>query len=123
LSSAQVAVRRYLCVGLPVFSRDFLFNAFGADCMVEHGKVVILGKSVDAHPTKAVPWKATGWLHKRMDVQDIEAIVEAISPTAAKVRDLRAVDCLSLATSDTRANCGDCTKYGCCVYVTCPLIP
>lgn len=78
-------MHRYICVGLPVFSRDLLFHAFGADCMHEHGKVVILGKSVDAHPSKEVPWKATGWLHKRMSIQDIEAIVEAISPTAAKV--------------------------------------
>lgn len=78
-------LHRYLSLGLPVFSRDFLFHAFGADCMQEHGKVVILGKSVESHPTKEVPFKKTGWLHKRMSIQDMEAIVEAITPTTAKV--------------------------------------
>ena len=78
---------RYLCVGLPMFSRDFLMHAYGADCMQEYGKVVILGKSVEeeAYSTKSVPWKSTGWLHKRMRVQDMEAIVEALSPTTAQV--------------------------------------
>mgnify|MGYP000683979062 CR=1 FL=1 len=57
--------------------------------MEEHGKVVILGKSVEPEEypgDKEVPWKSCGWLHKRMYIQDLEAIVEATSPTAAKVR-------------------------------------
>jgi hypothetical protein len=68
-----------------VFSRDLLVHAFGADCMHEHGKVVILGKSIESYEAKEVPWKPTGWLHKRMSIQDLEAIVEAITPTTAKV--------------------------------------
>lgn len=77
----------YICVGLPVFSRDLLFHAYGADCMQEYGKVVILGNSVEEkeYTTKEVPWRAEGWLHKRMSIKELEAIVEAISPTAAKV--------------------------------------
>ena len=55
--------------------------------MQEHGKVVILGSSVEEkeYTTKEVPWRAEGWLHKRMSIKELEAIVEAISPTAAKV--------------------------------------
>ena len=60
-------------------------HAFGADCMHEHGKVVILGKSIEGYEAKEVPWKPTGWLHKRMSIRDLEAIVEALSPTTAKV--------------------------------------
>ncbi len=62
-------------------------HAYGADCMQEYGKVVILGKSVEeeSYSAKSVPWKSTGWLHKRMRVQDMEAIVEALSPTTAQV--------------------------------------
>lgn len=72
-------------MGLPMFSRDFLMHAYAGDCMQEHGKVVILGHSIEEYPDKPVPWKSCGWLHKRMKVQDMEAIVEALSPTAAQV--------------------------------------
>lgn len=72
-------------MGLPFFSRDILIHAFGADCMEEHGKVVILGKSAENYTDKEVPWKPIGWMHNRMYMKDLEAIVEAISPTAAKV--------------------------------------
>jgi hypothetical protein len=53
--------------------------------MHEHGKVVILGKSIESYEAKEVPWKPTGWLHKRMSIKDLEAVVEAITPTTAKV--------------------------------------
>jgi hypothetical protein len=39
----------YLCVGLPLFSRDFLMHAYGADCLAETGKVVILGRSTEVY--------------------------------------------------------------------------
>lgn len=60
-------------------------HAFGADCMEEHGKVVILGKSAENYTHKEVPWKPVGWTHNRMYMKDLEAIVEAVSPTAARV--------------------------------------
>jgi len=73
-----------------MFSRDFLMHAYAGDCMQEYGKVVILGHSVEKHPDeskeKSVPWKSCGWLHKRMHVQDMEAVVEALSPNTAQVR-------------------------------------
>lgn len=53
--------------------------------MEEYGKVVILGKSAENYIAKDVPWKQVGWMHNRMYIKDLEAIVEAISPTAAKV--------------------------------------
>ncbi len=73
-----------------MFSRDFLMHAYAGDCMQEYGKVVILGHSVEKHPDeskeKSVPWKSCGWLHKRMHVQDMEAVVEALSPNTAQVQ-------------------------------------
>eukprot|EP01032_Pedospumella_encystans_P032587 gene32587-36793_t len=86
----------YLCVGLPMFSRDFLMHAYAGDCMQEYGKVVILGHSVEKHPDeskeKSVPWKSCGWLHKRMHVQDMEAVVEALSPNTAQMKIICRVD-------------------------------
>ncbi len=34
---------RYMNIGLPMMSRDFLLRAYGADCLASHGKIIILG--------------------------------------------------------------------------------
>lgn len=77
----------YFCVGVTGFSRDVLMNCYGADCLFEKGKLVILGKSVDAIPSeKEVPFKPDGWFHCRADVHEMVCLVDVFSPTSAKVR-------------------------------------
>jgi hypothetical protein len=53
--------------------------------MQEHGKIVILGKSVDSYEPKPVPFKPVGWCHNRLVVKELEAIIEVSSPSTAKV--------------------------------------
>lgn len=88
-----------------MFSRDFLMHAYAGDCMQEYGKVVILGRSVEKHPVEckeeSVPWKACGWLHKRMHVQDMEAVVEALSPNTAQVRHCFSFSFLIMSVRET----------------------
>jgi len=82
----------YLRVGLPVFSRDFLMHAYGADCLMEEGKIVLLGKSTEEYKEKDVPWKTVGWCHNRLYVKEFEAVIEIISPTCAKTKIVSRVD-------------------------------
>lgn len=60
-------------------------NAYGADCLTEHGKLLIIGKSIDSYPEKEVPFRTPGWFHDRMEVKQFRAITEVLTPTSAKV--------------------------------------
>lgn len=77
----------YLCFGIPGLTRDMAMLAYGADCLFENSKILILGRSIDEHPTgeKELPFKAIGWLHNRMVVKEFSAILEVLTPTSAKV--------------------------------------
>lgn len=77
----------YLCFGVPGFNRDMAMLAYGADCLLENSKILILGRSIDEHPTgeKELPFKAVGWLHNRMVVKEFSALLEVLTPTSAKV--------------------------------------
>eukprot|EP01039_Chlorochromonas_danica_P001567 gene1567-1712_t len=72
----------YICV--PPLGRDFVMNAYGADCLTEHGKLLIIGKSIDNYPEKEVPFRTPGWFHDRMEVKQFRAITEVLTPTSAK---------------------------------------
>lgn len=76
----------YINIGIPGMSRDFALNAYGADCLIENGKILILGKSIEEYEAKPLPFKAAGWFHNRMKVKVFSAIVEVLTPTSAKVR-------------------------------------
>lgn len=60
-------------------------RAYGADCLQEHGKVIILGGSIDDYPEKTVPWKEVGWFHNKMKITEFKTIIEITSTTSAKV--------------------------------------
>lgn len=61
-------------------------QAYGADCLHEHGKLLIVGKSIEEYPDKKVPFREKGWFQDRMTVKMFKAITEILSPTSAKVR-------------------------------------
>ena len=74
----------YVWLSTPFMGRDFAFQAYAADCMFEHGRVIIAGKSVEscANP---IPWKKAGWLQDRMQIKELKSIINVINPTCAKV--------------------------------------
>jgi hypothetical protein len=76
----------YLTIGLPGFNRDFALIAYGADCMIERGKFLIIGKPVESYPGLTIPFKEEGWFHKRMVLQEFLTIVDLLTPTSAKVK-------------------------------------
>jgi hypothetical protein len=69
----------------PMFSRQVGARFFGADCLLEHGKMVLIGHSVDSWPCPPIAWKPTGWFHDIMILKDFKAVVQIASPTHAKV--------------------------------------
>jgi hypothetical protein len=69
---------------LPPISRDVLIHAYGADCLHEHGKILILGKSTEEWPGKEIPFKPTGWLHDKVDIKEFKALIHVLSPQSAK---------------------------------------
>ena len=74
----------YLCWSVPPISRDCLLRAYGADCLHEEGKVVLIGSSIDNWDSE-IPFKQEGWFHKRMIIKKFEAIVHVLSPNSGKV--------------------------------------
>lgn len=67
-----------------LLSRDFALHAYGADCLKEHGMVIINGKSIDQYEPKAIPYRPIGWLHNRMEIKEFFSNIHILSPTAAK---------------------------------------
>lgn len=74
----------YLNISIPPLGRDMVLQAYGADCLLEHGKLLIIGKSIDDYPAKQVPFKPKGWFQDRMSVKEFKTITEVLSPTSAK---------------------------------------
>lgn len=54
----------YICLSVPPIARDTLLRAYGADCLQEHGKVVVIGRSIDNWKDADVPFLEEGWFHK-----------------------------------------------------------
>lgn len=74
----------YLNIGITGLSRDFMMKVYGADCLIEKGKMVIVGKSIDSYEAKPAPFKEVGWFHDRMTVEEFRCIVDILTPTSAK---------------------------------------
>lgn len=74
----------YLNLGVPGLSRDFLMRVYGADCLVEKSKMIIIGRSIDGYEAKPVPYKECGWFHNKMTVQEFRCIVDVLTSTSAK---------------------------------------
>lgn len=78
-------------------------RAYGADCLQEQAKIVVIGESVPSwdpqsvHPSlkesssgrtmvaKSVPFRNRRWTHDRVDIHDLAAIIHVLSPNTAKV--------------------------------------
>lgn len=84
----------YVDIFIPPLSRDFLIEAYGADCMMETSQIIIIGKSIDKYDGAAseVPLKKEGWFHKRLLVKSFKAIVTILSPTEAQTKIICHVD-------------------------------
>lgn len=74
----------YMCISVPPMSRDLLMRAYAADCLEEEGKVVIIGTTIDSWKDFDIPFRSTGWFHKKMVFKTFEVIFQAISPTVGK---------------------------------------
>jgi hypothetical protein len=59
-------------------------HAFGADCLYESGKLVMIGESVDSWPGATIPFYPRGWSHSDMTIKDFNAIIDITSPSSAK---------------------------------------
>lgn len=65
-------------------TRDTLLKAYAADCLADHGKVVILGKSIDDIPGFEVPFIEIGWFQNRMVIKEFRVTVEILSKQSAR---------------------------------------
>jgi len=81
----QAELIPYICISVPPISRDLLLRAYAADCLQEYGKVVITGTTIDSWKDFEIPFKQTGWLHKRMTINKFQAIFHVLSPNLGKV--------------------------------------
>lgn len=70
------------------FSRDTLLHAYAADCTLECGKIIIVGKSIDSYSNSSgevrIPWKPVGWFHQRLVIKEFHLVMDIVSPTSAK---------------------------------------
>jgi hypothetical protein len=70
----------------PMLGRDLSFHGYAADCMKEHGSLIIIGKPVDEYPNKTIPWKPKSWTHDRLILKEFKATINILGPNQAKVR-------------------------------------
>ncbi len=73
----------YFNISLKLLTRDSAIHAYGVDCLYEHGKIVMIGKSVSEWPGCKIPFDS-GWTHSDMDIKEFNAIIDVTSPTSAK---------------------------------------
>lgn len=83
----------YVHISVPPMSRDFIIQAYGADCLLEHGKIIILGRSIDQYEGGVeVPLLTEGWFHKRLILNSFKAVITIISPTEARTKIICNID-------------------------------
>jgi glutathione peroxidase-family protein len=75
----------YIWLSSPMLGRDFAFRAYAADCTMEHGRIIIVGQSIDEYEAKPIPWKPKGWTQNRMYIKELKNMITILSPTSAKV--------------------------------------
>jgi hypothetical protein len=80
-------------IGIHPLSRDCCLHAYAADCLHEHSKIFIIGKSIEEYAAKPLPLKSTGWFHKQMVIKEFKVMSELITPTRAKVGCLFCFEC------------------------------
>lgn len=71
-----------------LFCFDILMHAFGADCMVEDGSVVIIGNSItttDRVKEKDLPLPPRGWASWRVSLYDFRVKFKVLSTNASHV--------------------------------------
>jgi hypothetical protein len=66
-------------------TRDFGMLAYGADCLEEKERILIIGKSVNEYGDKPIPLQPIGWFHNRMEIKELCTNIHILSPTVAKV--------------------------------------
>jgi hypothetical protein len=74
----------YFKLSIPFCSRDTLFNAFGVDCLEEHGLFMLLGESsIEGDGSELLERKS--WFHNRIDVLDFKFIARINSPVSTNM--------------------------------------
>eukprot|EP01035_Chromulina_nebulosa_P018040 gene18040-23682_t len=71
-------------IGIDRLGHAEIIAGFGADCLQEHGSIVIIGQSIDNWEGKSIPFRRKSWLHDTADIKDIAAIINILSPNTAK---------------------------------------
>mmetsp|Transcript_8234 Transcript_8234/g.8398 ORF Transcript_8234/g.8398 Transcript_8234/m.8398 type:complete len:338 (+) Transcript_8234:183-1196(+) len=79
-------------IQIAMMSREVAARFCGVDCLTETGSVVLLGRSIEEWEDPVIPWKPTGWLHDRMILKDLKALIEVESPNHAKVIIIASID-------------------------------
>mmetsp|Transcript_26097 Transcript_26097/g.28462 ORF Transcript_26097/g.28462 Transcript_26097/m.28462 type:complete len:217 (-) Transcript_26097:152-802(-) len=74
----------YVWLAMPLMGRDFAFKAYAADCMNEHGRIIISGKYIEEYPEKPIPFKKSGWLQDKMRIIELKNIINVINPKSAQ---------------------------------------
>lgn len=82
----------YFRLSMTVISRDAAIHAYGVDCLEEYGLIVLLGESVDSYDGIEIPFKPAGWGHQIMQVKEFNAVIEVLSPNAARTCIITTVD-------------------------------
>jgi len=86
----QAELIPYIGLWIPPLSRDALMHAYSANCLLEAGKILLIGKSIEDY--EGTPWVSEGWFHSKMYIREFKAIIEARSPTTAKTIIIARID-------------------------------
>ncbi|KAL0591726.1 hypothetical protein ABG067_000868 [Albugo candida] len=79
---SRVDLLAYLCVSLPILTRDAVLHAFGVNACYEHRCILLLGQSASDDMIQ-VP-KMKGWNVDRIDIRGFRAKIEPIELSKAQ---------------------------------------
>ena len=65
--------------------RDMVLHAYASDCMMEHGAIAFMGRSVEEFEGVKIPPHPNSFFGCRADVKMLCGVVSIISPSTANV--------------------------------------
>jgi hypothetical protein len=83
---SETEIITFLNIWSPLgLSRDLVISGYGADCLYEHGKIIIVAKSIDSYPDVELPPATSSWFHDRANMKSMSVVFDVRGPEEANV--------------------------------------
>jgi hypothetical protein len=85
LKTAHAELIFHTYLSTPIAVRDMVIHSYASDCLLEHGCIAFMGKSIDSYEEIPIPAAPSIFYGYRANIKKLNGIVNVISPTMASV--------------------------------------